>query len=230
MKITTMVKSANPGMYSSKVQVRYHREVLDYILEDIQPISCVKKPGFNKLLNFFDPRVTIPSDHKIHEMLSKSYNYTYQELQDLIKKEAGSIALTADCWSSRSRHPYIGATASWCDSNFDIKEILLSIEQFDHPHTSEKVKTKMEKYFRNCNLESKFITITCDNGSNIVGAIDAISGATKILCVAHILQLAVKKCLKSCLKFIVHVNALIHFFSSLTKQSLTKQIQRLKKV
>ncbi|EXX68815.1 hypothetical protein RirG_101690 [Rhizophagus irregularis DAOM 197198w] len=130
VKITTMVKSANPGAYSNKVQARYHQEVLDYILEDIQPISCVKKSGFNKLLNFFDSCVTLPSDHKIHEMLAKSYNYTYRELHDLIKKEAKSVALTADCWSSRSRHPYIGATATWCDSDFDIKEVLffLSIE------------------------------------------------------------------------------------------------------
>ncbi|CAG8741797.1 238_t:CDS:2, partial [Rhizophagus irregularis] len=149
VKITTMVKSANPGAYSNKVQARYHQEVLDYILEDIQPISCVKKSGFNKLLNFFDSCVTLPSDHKIHEMLAKSYNYTYRELHDLIKKEAKSVALTADCWSSRSRHPYIGATA-----------------------TCEKVKVKMEKYFRDWNLEPKFITITCDNGSNMVGAID----------------------------------------------------------
>ncbi|CAB5179879.1 unnamed protein product [Rhizophagus irregularis] len=124
VKITTMVKSANPGAYSNKVQARYHQEVLDYILEDIQPISCVKKSGFNKLLNFFDSCVTLPSDHKIHEMLAKSYNYTYRELHDLIKKEAKSVALTADCWSSRSRHPYIGATATWCDSDFDIKERL----------------------------------------------------------------------------------------------------------
>ncbi|CAB4400701.1 unnamed protein product [Rhizophagus irregularis] len=144
VKITTMVKSANPGAYSNKVQARYHQEVLDYILEDIQPISCVKKSGFNKLLNFFDSCVTLPSDHKIHEMLAKSYNYTYRELHDLIKKEAKSVALTADCWSSRSRHPYIGATA-----------------------TCEKVKVKMEKYFRDWNLEPKFITITCDNGSNM---------------------------------------------------------------
>ncbi|CAB4421868.1 unnamed protein product [Rhizophagus irregularis] len=145
VKITTIIKSANPGAYSNKVQARYHQEVLDYILEDIQPISCVKKAGFNKLLNFFDSRVTLPSDHKIHEMLAKSYNYTYRELHDLIKKEAKSVALTADCWSSRSRHPYIGATATWCDSDFDIKEVLLSIEQFDHPHTSEKVKERLLK-------------------------------------------------------------------------------------
>ncbi|CAB4410253.1 unnamed protein product [Rhizophagus irregularis] len=224
VKITTMVKSANPGAYSNKVQARYHQEVLDYILEDIQPISCVKKSGFNKLLNFFDSRVTLPSDHKIHEMLAKSYNYTYRELHDLIKKEAKSVALTADCWSSRSRHPYIGATATWCDSDFDIKEVLLSIEQFDHPHTSEKVKVKMEKYFRDWNLEPKFITITCDNGSNMVGAIDAMSNATRIPCVAHTLQLAVGKCLKPCLKLIARVNALIHFFSGSPKQT-----QRLEK-
>ncbi|GET50829.1 zinc finger BED domain-containing protein 4-like [Rhizophagus irregularis DAOM 181602=DAOM 197198] len=201
VKITTMVKSANPGAYSNKVQARYHQEVLDYILEDIQPISCVKKSGFNKLLNFFDSCVTLPSDHKIHEMLAKSYNYTYRELHDLIKKEAKSVALTADCWSSRSRHPYIGATA-----------------------TCEKVKVKMEKYFRDWNLEPKFITITCDNGSNMVGAIDVMSNATRIPCVAHTLQLAVGKCLKPCLKLIARVNALIHFFSGSPKQT-----QRLEK-
>ncbi|GBB88413.1 hypothetical protein RclHR1_00150009 [Rhizophagus clarus] len=123
VKITTMVKSANHGTYSNRVQERYRQEVLDYILEDIQPISC--------------------------------------ELYDLIIKEAKSITFTADCWFSRSHHPYIGATATWCGSNFNIKVTFLSIEQFDHPHTSEKVKAKMEKYFRDWNLESKFITITC---------------------------------------------------------------------
>src|ERR1051325_6563020 len=100
IKLANSAKHSGGRLYSIKTQARYHQEVLDYILEDIQPISCVKKPGFNKLLlNFFDSRVTMPSDHKIHEMLSKSYNYTYQKLHDLIKGEAKSIALTADCWS-----------------------------------------------------------------------------------------------------------------------------------
>ncbi|CAG8664337.1 16870_t:CDS:1 [Funneliformis caledonium] len=80
-------------------------------------------------------------------MLSKSYNYTFQELHILINEEAKSIALTANCWPLRSRYPYIGTTATWCDLNFDIKEIL-SIEQFDHPYTIEKVKAKMDKYIR----------------------------------------------------------------------------------
>ena len=80
-------------------------------------------------------------------MLSKSYNYTYQELHVLINEEAKSIALTADCWSLRSRHPYIGATATWCDSNFNIKEMLLSIEQFNHPHTIEKLRLKWINIF-----------------------------------------------------------------------------------
>ncbi|RGB36119.1 hypothetical protein C1646_758504 [Rhizophagus diaphanus] len=93
---------------NTEIQARYHQEVLDYILEDIQPISCVKKPRFNKLLNSFDSHVTLPSDHKIHEMVSKSYNYTYRELYKFIRKDAKSVALTADFWSSGSRHPYIG--------------------------------------------------------------------------------------------------------------------------
>lgn len=82
----------------------------------------------------------------------------------------------------------------------------------------------MEKYFRDWNLEPKFITITCDNGSNMVGAIDVMSNATRIPCVAHTLQLAVGKCLKPCLKLIARVNALIHFFSGSPKQT-----QRLEK-
>lgn len=224
--IETFIKSANSAEpYATTKQEKYHQEILDYILEDIQPISCVKKPGLKKLLNFFNPHVTIPSDHKIHEMLSKSYNYTYQELHELVIKEAETISLTADCWSSRSYHPYIGVTATWCDSNFEIKEILLSIEQFDHPHTSEKVKAKMDKFFRDWNLESKFITVTCDNGSNMVGAVNAMENTIRIPCTAHTLQLAVGKCLKPCLKLIARVNALIHFFSSSTKQA-----QRLEKV
>jgi hypothetical protein len=89
-----MVKSANSRAYYNKVQAHYYQEVLDYILEDIQPISYVKKFGFNKLLKFFNSCVTLPSDHKIHEMLSKSYNYTYQELYDLIRKNAKSVVLS----------------------------------------------------------------------------------------------------------------------------------------
>jgi hypothetical protein len=83
----------------------------------------------------------------------------------------------------------------------------------------------MEKYFHDWNLESKFITIICNNGSNMVGAINAISCTTRIPYVAHILQLAIGKCLKLYLKLIACVNALIHFFLG-----SPKQIQQLEKV
>ncbi|CAB4440620.1 unnamed protein product [Rhizophagus irregularis] len=53
----------------------------------------------------------------------------HQEVLNYILEDIQLIS-----YSSRSRHPYIGATATWYDSDFDIKEVLLSIEQFDHPH------------------------------------------------------------------------------------------------
>ncbi|GES72667.1 hypothetical protein RCL_jg15336.t1 [Rhizophagus clarus] len=60
-------------------------------------------------------------------MIGKSFNCNQQIPQNLIHETLQNISLTADFWSSRSKHSYLGVTAVWITPNFEIKDMFLLV-------------------------------------------------------------------------------------------------------
>ncbi|CAB4404794.1 unnamed protein product [Rhizophagus irregularis] len=112
----------------------------------------------------------------------------------LLLKTAQSISLTTDLWSSHSKHGYLAIT--------------------------EAIKKAIQKW----EIESQVISITTDNGANMVAAIRNLAPIKRLSCAAHTLQLAINKGLKVVEDLVLRVKQLINFFST------QKQIERLIKV
>src|SRR6266540_1313624 len=71
-----------------------------------------------------DPEFIIPEEKKIRMMIAHSCGYNRDKLTQLLKT-AQSISLTTDLWTSRSKHGYLGLTATWINQNFEIMNVLL---------------------------------------------------------------------------------------------------------
>ena len=174
-------------------------------------------------MHIIDPEFIVPGDRKIRMMITKSYGYNRDKLKQLLKTTQ-SISLTTDLWSSRSKHGYLGLTATWINQNFEIMDVLLEISYFPTPHTANAITDAIKKAMQKWEIESHVVSITTDNGANMVAAIRDLAPIKRLSCAAHTLQLAIGKGLKLVETLVLRAKQLINFFST------QKQIERLIKV
>ncbi|GBB90633.1 hypothetical protein RclHR1_17650003 [Rhizophagus clarus] len=128
-------------------------------------------------------------------MIARSYGYNKEKLK-LLLKTAQSISLTTDLWSSRSKHGYLGLTATWINKNFEIMDVLLEISYFPTPHTAKAITEGIKNAMQKWEIENLVVSITTDNGANVVAAIRDLTPIKRLSCAAHTLQLAISKGLK----------------------------------
>ena len=128
-------------------------------------------------------------------MIACSYGHNRDKLKQLLKT-AQSISLTADLWTSCSKHSYLSLTATWINHNFEISDVLLEITYFLTSHTAEAIADIIRSSIQKWKIEDRVITITTDNSSNMIAAINKLTPITRLSCVAHTLQLAIGRGLK----------------------------------
>jgi len=145
---------------------------------------------------------------------------------NLLGNTATSVHLTTDLWTAKSKHGYIGVTATWLSSDFTFYEVLLSCNHLEYPHTGEVISGELYRIIDKWRLKNIIFTISTDNGSNMVKAIDTLSNSLPNIkrhsCAAHTLQLSVKEGLKYCKEIHRRTKSLQNFFR------LPKQAQRLR--
>ncbi|GBC22815.2 zinc finger BED domain-containing protein 1-like [Rhizophagus irregularis DAOM 181602=DAOM 197198] len=165
---------------------------LRWILLTTKPLSTVTNKAYIEHMHIIDPIFTVPGAKKIRMMIARSYGYNRDKLK-LLLKTAQSISLTTDLWSSRSKHGYLGLTATWINKDFEIMDVLLEISYFPTPHTAQAITEVIKKAIQKWEIESQVISITADNGANIVAAIRDLEPIKRLSCAAHTLQLAINK-------------------------------------
>ena len=135
--------------------------------------------------------------------------------------------MTTDLWTAKSRHGYLGVTATWLSSDFKFREALLSCEHLPYPHTGEVISDELFRIICEWHLETMVFTIATDNGANMVKGIrliknNYISSVKRQPCAMHMLQLSVQEGLKQCKAIHRRVKSLQAFFR------LPKQAQCLR--
>jgi hypothetical protein len=156
-----------------------------------QPLSAITNEAYREKMAEFDLSFVVSGEQKIKTMISKSYNYNRQNLQNLLTEIAEDVSLTMDLWSSRAKHGYLGVTATWITPNFEIKDMMLEIKYTPSPHSGEVIANKLYKYISDWNLEQRVISITTDNGSNVVSILHILNQKSRcesiqrLPCIAH---------------------------------------------
>ncbi|CAG8765234.1 797_t:CDS:2, partial [Rhizophagus irregularis] len=136
------------------------------------------------------------------------------------------IHLITDLWTSKSRHSYLGVTATWLSSDFKFREVLLSCNHIEYPHTGEVISEELFQIIHRWRLDNTVFTIVTDNAANMLKGIELLHNnyfnvIRRQPCAAHTLQLSVQERLKQCKEIHCHIKNLQNFFR------LPKQAQRL---
>ncbi|CAJ0874563.1 5767_t:CDS:2 [Entrophospora sp. SA101] len=122
--------------------------------------------------------------------------------------------------ASHQKKGCMGITCSWLSEDFEPVETLLNLFHVPHPHTNLVTKNLIEEEILKWNLEGKITAITTNNGSNMISGSRLLKNSLnieRISCIAHTLQLCVKKALNCDDKIkalVLRARKLILFFNS----------------
>jgi hypothetical protein len=131
-------------------------------------------------------------------------------------------------WTGRNRQGFLGVTCSFLDKDFNIHEVILTIEYIKYPHTAQNISDTLLVILDNWGLREKTNVIVTDNGANMKKAIKEINEIVPNIrwqpCTAHTLQLVIGKGLNSVKLLVLRAKKLIDFFLR------PKQSQRLEEI
>ncbi|CAB4488431.1 unnamed protein product [Rhizophagus irregularis] len=121
-------------------QQKYLETLLfEWLILDFQPLYLLKSPFFRQFINALNKNFELPTDKEFQKKFFEAYEFTQKQLKQYIYKNASSVSLTCDLWTSRNKQGFLGVTSHLITSNFKMKEITLAIQYIPYPHTGDNI-------------------------------------------------------------------------------------------
>ncbi|CAI6360367.1 unnamed protein product [Macrosiphum euphorbiae] len=141
-------------------QTQYENNLVNFIVNNMKPISITENKDFQKLILDLDPNIKMISRRTLKIFFSNTLCHC--EVR---------VCTTADIWSTKHRS-FIGITAHWIDDKtLGRHSCVLACQRFFGAHTFDKIGEIMVDIFSKFNLSNDNIVSTVtDNGSNFVKA------------------------------------------------------------
>jgi hypothetical protein len=136
------------------------------------PISLVDNPDFCSFLHDIDPRYQTPCRQTVtYTLLPQLLGYKQTKLHDILECFT-DLSLTADIWTDRRSHAYLGVTVHGFNGDSGIAvSHLLAFRCFSGSHTGEKIAESLDNVITECCIGSKIRSVVTDNASNMKKAL-----------------------------------------------------------
>ena len=195
LKITDVVTKMSLNATRSQ---NISKAIGGYLARDMRPLSTVEREGFKHMVKVLEPRYPLPSRTHFTDTVIPQIHKTVTDRVKRSLREAETIALTTDSWTSRSTENYIAVTAHFVNSQWKVENFVLETKKFNESHTSENLAHELKETVIRWDLvrNGKNPAISTDNASNIVRAVHESGLSPHIPCFAHTLNLATQRGLK----------------------------------
>jgi hypothetical protein len=168
---------------------------------------AVENNEFRKLLYLLHPSVKddTPGRTKMRKLLDNEVQRVTKSLfKDL--GETTKVNLAIDAWTSPNNLAFLGVVCYYITDNWEYRENLIGFEPLRGSHTGDHLAQVISNLLVTYKLENRLLTITTDNASNNKTMREALRKALsrlydikwdadrgRIPCIAHVIQLVVKK-------------------------------------
>ncbi|KAG0351993.1 hypothetical protein BGX24_007730, partial [Mortierella sp. AD032] len=105
----------------------------------------------------------------------------YEEFENRIRHNLSTVpkaAFTLDGWTSPFQMSFLTVTAHCNDDDWEQQDVTLGFEQLKGKHTGEALMQAFIKVVRLFHLQWKIMSITSDNGSNVLKMMTALAAFT----------------------------------------------------
>ncbi|XP_025881816.1 zinc finger BED domain-containing protein RICESLEEPER 2-like [Oryza sativa Japonica Group] len=193
------------------------------ILHDY-PFRIVEHKGFNALMKWMNPSYEFIGRKAIKSECMKLYESEKEHLRKSLR-EAETISLTTDMWTSNQNLQYMCLVAHYIDVNWVLQCRVLNFVEVEPPHTGIVIAQAIFDCLVDWKIEDKVMTITLDNASNNDTAVSNLKSklaARKnaqfdpdyfhVRCAAHIVNLVVNDGLQQIQSLITNVRNTVKYF------------------
>lgn len=178
--------------------------ILKYALFNHSSFRSFDDPNFRKMFSKLAALDNIPTRQTVSEIFLRKTS----ELEPIIAARLSnclSISLTFDIWSHKKATTSYGCVTAHYIKESILNTIILEFKEIPYPHTSDKLREFLYEMIKRFNIQSKLISITTDNATNNIAAIEELKydqdlklyqnfglGFSHIRCFAHCLNLTCK--------------------------------------
>lgn len=191
------------GKNYKKRDLWYDKIVQDFVIRGTHSFKIVEKEHFIKMIKGLNPTYPGLTRRKLTLNIHRLFEHERTKLIECINS-IDKLSLTFDFWTSITNKPYIVITAHFIHKS-KLSAITLDFDLIPYPHTSDQIYilTKIKQIFDMYGLQHKIMSITTDNEATNVKLLQLMSlfyieyeHVIHTRCLAHILNLTVKKGLK----------------------------------
>ncbi|CAF1069647.1 unnamed protein product [Brachionus calyciflorus] len=219
----------NSDSNKKKIKLDVDQKLVEWIIDDLQPLKVGEAPKFIEFVNALDPSYKIPCLSKIEYLIDNYFEKSLQSIKEKIQQIKNKFHVTTDIWTSSPGDPYISVTLHFIDNQNKLKHLLLDMRHFPGVHDYITISDMLDKIFKDYGIKHKIYSITSDNASNMIKAFSRLKKkyeregihVVHIRCFAHILHLVVSQFLKD-----AYVSKTVKKLRSLFKKIKRKTLKR----
>ena len=202
-----------------EVMKNLEKNLVNWVIGEDMAFSSIERPLFQKIINDI-PGISLPfkSRNTLISRISSEFELDRTRLIEELATSSQTIALSLDGWTSNNDVPILAVIGHWLSESFAYKEAVLEFVEVEGAKTGENMGAIVLNLLKELNIETKLLSITGDNASNNETLVDAVENGLRdqfppsdnhtntprfqgqesyIRCLAHVLNLIVKKLLQT---------------------------------
>ena len=117
------------------------KRIATMIAIDLRPIRVVEGEGFQNLVNYLEPGYEVPCRKSITSIIHRKHEIAKHKLKDKLEREANSIALTTDIWTSSATEAYITVSAHYISAEWGMILCVLETPDMPERHTGQNIRS-----------------------------------------------------------------------------------------
>ncbi len=149
-------------------------------------------------MKHFPPFSDICPECSLFQALKAMVEDRYQKSKEKAKasvSQATAVCLTADMWTSMNTDSYLAVTCHFIDASTSLQSVVLGVQHFPQSHTAENLARVKAALMSQWGITHKITGLVTDGAANM-GACAKALNVRHSHCVAHCLNLCVKKALE----------------------------------
>ena len=194
------------SFYDKKTNSEIVKFLIKWIVIDMLPFSLVENKYFKEFLQKLNSKFQCPSCFALKDCITSEFDTKRGHIINFIKNIPSCCSFITDIWSSLKNEAFIGVTIHYINNEWELKHLTLEVYQIIGSHTGSAIYEFLNNLLVEFEIKKKIISITTDNGSNMVTACRLLKNDLKTYpdtsnfihccCICHILNLAVNAGLK----------------------------------